>query len=323
MTREEMLLIPPTGTFFNEPACTNIDKLSADVVFIGIPYEYGKLTDDPSTGQKYAPNAIRDQVLRYSYVDYGGWETHTQGKSAVGRFNINTGEEELKGVTMADCGNIPIRPSEGEQNFDRITKVLREILNRDAFPVVVGGDHTIPFPVLRAFDRYNPLDIVHFDAHVDYYDEWGGSRINATTSIRRCSELAFVRNITHIGLTRVRKEPYEAILKRGNKIITADQFRQIGANKVIESIPQAESIYVTIDIDVLNSFAAPGTSVYSPDGLSYLELRDTLIGLPTRGKIVGFDLVEVCPPIDGGNNMTSCTAAELILTFLGSIFRKI
>ena len=319
MASGETLTLAPVGTFFNTPICTDIDELSADVAFIGIPYEFGKGLRNPS-GQKFAPKAIRDQKRFYLYPGGEAYPTEDTDKHACGRFNPNTGVEELKSVTMADCGDLDILPSEGERNFERMTKVVRKILVSGAFPVVIGGDHSITFPVVRAFDRYDPLDIVYFDAHPDFTDEQDGVRIYGGSSFIRCSELPFIRNITNIGLEWCpKKEAYDAALSYGCKIITAERFREIGVAEVLKNIPQADNIYISIDVDVLEPSVAPGTSVPTPGGLRYLELRQLLRGLPKRGKIVGFDLVEVDPMCDC-NNLTSRTAVELILDLLGAVF---
>jgi len=312
-------ILPVVGTFFNTPACNNINELSAQIGFLGVPYEFGTRIRHPSS-QKFAPQAIRDQRRFYYYTGQEEEPTYDEGRVAPGWFNPNTGVEELKGITMADCGDVNIVASEGERNFDRITETVRRILDREAFPVVVGGDHTITFPVVRAFDRYDTLDIVHFDAHIDFADVRDGAKIFAGSSIRRCVELPFVRKVTQIGLEWVRdKETYSEALKYGNNIITAEKFRQMGISKVLNSVPQAENMYVTIDIDVLASSVASGTTMPTPGGLSYLELRHFLTELPKRGRVVGFDLVEVNPSSDC-HNLTARIATELILYFLAAIF---
>ena len=319
MANEERLTIPIMGTFFNTPNCTNLDELSADVAFLGAPQELGKVLRNLS-GQRWAPQAIRDQRRYYYYTGREDDPKRPGSQLAVGRFNPDTGVEDLKGVTMADCGDVNILPTDGMANFDRITKVVKKILNRGAFPVVIGGDHATTFPVVRAFDKYQSLDIVQFDAHLDFSDEFEGVKIFEGSPIKRSSELPFVRNITQIGLELVRsKEPFLLAQEYGVKIITAEKFREIGVDEVVNSIPQAENIYITIDIDVLASSVAPGTGTPAIAGLTYLELKRALTGITKRGRVVGFDICEVDPFVDI-NNVTSRVSAELMLHLLAAIF---
>lgn len=308
---------PALVTLWGMPTCNNIDELSADIAFLGVPFDYGSELKCRA-GTRFAPKAIRETRSLYTYLDPIAGE-------ACGWFNADTGKEELKGITMADCGDVVIRPSEDERNFDRITKTVRRILGRGAVPLVVGGDHTVTFLVVRAFDRYDPLDIVHFDAHLDFVNERykGGAKIFNATPLRRSSELPFVCNITQIGsrcpLPPSSKEAYDAALRYGEKIITADRFRQMGVRAVVESIPQAKNIYVTLDIDVLDPSVAPGTSIPQPGGLTYLEVRDALVEVAKRGKVVGIDLVEVSPVFDC-SEVTSNLAVDLLLHFLAAAF---
>jgi len=316
MTNEVKDIVTSVKTLFGMPICNNIDELSADIALIGVPFDCGS-AQMARAGTRFTPKAIREARNIYSYTDFG------EAEAACGWFDSETGEAKLRGVTMADCGDVNILPADCERNFDRITRTARRILDRNAFPVVIGGDHTITFPVMRAFDRYDSLNIVHIDAHLDFEDEGNGVRIYNATPFRRCSELPFVHGITQIGLrgplTPSREESYNAALRYGEKIITTEEVRRVGVSKVIESIPQAENIYVSLDIDALDPSVAPGVSFPAPGGLSFLEVRDILIGAAGKGKIVGFDMV-CLSPINDCSEMTSRMAADLILYFLAAVF---
>jgi len=310
-------VLPGTITLWGMPICDNIDELSADIAFLGVPYDCGgELYCRSNT--KFAPKAMREARSIFTYRD------PVLGTSANGWFNFDTGEWLLRGVTMADCGNVNLRPDlNNERNFDRITATVRRVLDRGAVPMVIGGDHTTTFPVVRAFDRYDPLDIVHFDAHIDFMNQRGGSNMFNACPIRRCSELPFVQHITTIGircpLNPNTKEMYDSALKYGVKIITADMFRKMGVSQVVESVPQSKNLYVTFDIDVLDPSVAPGQSYPQPGGLTYLDMRDALIGVAKKGKVVGVDLVCISP-INDCSQMTTHAAAELLLNFLSAAF---
>jgi agmatinase len=158
---------------------------------------------------------------------------------------------------MADCGDVTILPADVEKNFDKIANSVRRILQKGAFPVIVGGDHSITFPAVKAFDRYNPLDVVHFDAHMDFTHELQGTFYSHGCPIRRCYELPFVRNIASIGIRTAAKKVYDEAVERGVKVITTDQVRQQGPRHVIEGLQPSGDIYVTFDVDGYGS--GPGT----------------------------------------------------------------
>ena len=175
--------------------------------------------------------------------------------------------------------------------------------------------------MVRAFDHLPALDIIHFDAHMDYAHDYQGHLYAHGSPIRRCAELPFVRNITSIGIRVAREEPYREAVKRGNRIITADGLRTLGPRGLVEQLPRAEAIYVTLDIDALDPTEAPGTGTAVPGGLGYLQVRDVLRMLPQVGPVVGMDLVEVAPVYDSADN-TSRLGAQLILDLLTAVFSR-
>jgi len=317
MRKEARDVLSGVKTLFDMPTCTNIDELSADIAFLGFPFDCGSRRWCRG-GTRWGPAAIRQAQSEYSYTDDG------RSEAACGWFNVDTGVEELKGVTMADCGDINILPTENEGNFERATRTVRRILDHSAFPVVIGGDHTIPFPLVRAFDKYDPLDIVYLDAHLDFEDETEeGVKVFNASAFRRCSELPFVHKITLIGLRAPlppsSKKAYDDALRYGEKIITANRFRQMGVSKVVERIPKAKNIYVSLDVDALDPSVAPGTTFQEPGGLSFPEVEQTLVGIASRGRVVGFDIACFYPAYDCSNT-TSRTLAALTLHFLGAVF---
>lgn len=198
---------------------------------------------------------------------------------------------------------------------------------KDTFPKslssAVGGDHSVTFPVVRAFETYQPLHVVHIDAHLDYNDSVEGVRLANGSPIRRVSELNFVGQIVQIGMRgiRGRKDAYDDSISRGNRIITMSDFRRMGMDEVLSQIPDKKNLYVTIDIDALDPSVAPGTTAPDFDGMTYREMRDVLVGIASRGSVVGFDLVEVNPFLDPVG-ITQSAAVTLILQFLGAIFDR-
>ena len=298
-------------SFFNAPLCTDLQELSADVAFLGVPFDQGTYN---RPGARFGPDGVRDVARIYPYTD--PWEK----KEAQGYFDLDAGGMELlKGVTFADCGDVTILPSDVERNFDKLTRAVKAIVERGAFPVIVGGDHSITYPVVRALERFQTLDVVHFDAHQDFTHELQGVLYAHGSPIRRISELPFVRNITSLGIRHARKQVYAEALERGVKTITTRQMRQMSSRQAVAQVPEAEHIYITLDIDVLDPTYAPGTGTPVIGGLSYEELREALLEVSHRGQVVGMDVVEVAPSYDV-SQVTAMVAARLILDLLSVLF---
>ena len=305
--------MPATGiaSFMRSPICEDLQRLDADVAVLGVPYDAGT---GNRPGARFGPREIR------SYSSYfGGWG----GGAARGYWDIDKQKRMMAGVRVVDCGDVDVAYYDIERNFKKITDTVGKVLDRDALPVLLGGDHSITFPLIRAFERFAPLDIVHIDAHMDWIDHVDGIRYGNGSNMRRCMELPFVREMTHIGIrdARSREGDDADAVAAGARIFTRRNVRDRGVAAVVEQIPSMEYIYVTIDIDGLDPSIAPGTSSPAIDGLLYHELREILEGVAAKGRVVGFDLTEVNPYLDL-HGMTCQVAVTVILEFLGAIFER-
>jgi agmatinase len=195
---------------------------------------------------------------------------------------------------------------------------VKKILAKRAFPIILGGDHSITFPVVRAYAI--PLTIVHIDAHLD---TWNGAKGNLDHAswVLRVAKLPTVKNITQLGMRGIANDPEAA----GNakllhtKIVTGEEIHRRGIAAAIEAIPQSENIYVTFDVDSMDPTLAPGTGTLEPGGLNFAEIDDLMHGIPTKGKLVGLDIVEVNPYRDPSGR-TAQTAIRLMVDLLGAAF---
>ena len=298
-------------SFFKAPLCLDLDELDADVSLIGVPFDQGTLG---RPGARFGPDAIRDAPRSYSYSDPYGSQA-----PAGGFFDVDANDELLRGITMADCGNITIVPSEVVQNFAKITEAVEKVVEKGSFPVVVGGDHAITFPVVRGLHKFGPLNIVHFDAHLDYTHDIQDALFTHASPIRRCRELDFVRHITSVGIRSARRKPYEESERDGSLIISKQRFRQLGPKGVVDLVPQAENLYITFDIDVMDPSQAPGTGTPETGGMFYEETKECIVELVRKSNLVGFDMVEVAPPYDT-SELTVQLASSLILDTLAARF---
>jgi agmatinase len=298
-------------SFYGAPVCSNLDELEADVAFLGVPFDLGS----PIRGARDGPDAIRETRV---YAYRGPMGTDRQSRPP-GYYDLDADRQRLEGVTMVDCGDVVILPSDVDRNFWRITRAVRAILARGPLLVAVGGDHAITPAVVRGFERFGQVDLVQFDAHHDYLDHVQGVRWTHGSPIRRVSEFPWVGHITQVGLrVNTTRDPIDASRARGNTIITTDQFLAVGPDAAMAQVPESDAMYVTFDIDVMDPSTCPGTGAPEPGGLTYHDMRAAFRTLARRGRIIGVDIVEVAPALDP-TGITSKTASRLIIDLLSAI----
>jgi agmatinase len=256
---------------------------------------------------------LREYSTRFAF--------HERGVRKGGYWDIESRKRYLENIRLVDCGDQDVLYLKVEETFSAVTESVGKILSSKAFPVILGGDHSITFPVVRAFQNYKPLHIVHLDAHLDYNDSIEGVLLANGNPIKRVSEFDFIGEIIQVGMRgiRAREDAYQDSSSRGNKIITITDFQHKGVDGTLRQIPNGGNLYVTIDIDVLDPSIAPGTSSPEFEGMTYKEIKELLAGIASRGKVVGFDLVEVNPFLDAAG-LTQSAAVMIILEFLGAIF---
>ncbi len=193
---------------------------------------------------------------------------------------------------------------------------------RKALPVVLGGDHSVNIPCIRAFDDQEPFHLVQIDAHLDFVNERHGVRHGHGNPMRRAAEKDYVKGLSQIGIRNVSstaKEGYVDARAMGSDIVSVRQFRKLGVEGMLDRIPEGERYYVTIDIDGFDPSIAPGTGTPSHGGFLYYEVLELLQGLSKRGTVIGMDLVEVAPDYDSSGS-TSFLAAQILLNFIGLYF---
>lgn len=304
--------LPFTGiaSFCKFPIHTDLATLNADVAVFGVPWDEGS---GFRPGARFGPRSIREYSTRFAFFE--------RGMQKGGYWHIETKKRYLEEIRFVDCGDQDVLYLKVEETFASITESVGKLLSANAFPVILGGDHSITFPVVRPFANYRPLHVIQLDAHLDYNDSIEGVLLANGNPIKRVSELAFVGDIIQIGMRgiRAREDAYDDSVSRGNSIITISDFRRMGVEEVLSQIPPGGNAYVTIDIDVLDPSIAPGTTSPCFDGMMYGEIKTLLRGIASRAKVVGFDLVEVNPSLDPVG-LTQSAAVMIILEFLGAIF---
>jgi agmatinase len=228
-------------------------------------------------------------------------------------------EYERRHSRIVDCGDADIIYTNFKMTLDSITRSVERILAAGMFPIVIGGDHAITFPVVRAYTER--LNVVHFDAHLDYRPFVHGVQWANGSPIRNVAQLKHCHHIVQVGIRSLRTSQSDVAdsRARGNDIVTIPEFRRRGLQTVVDRLPKNEPVYVSIDIDVLDLPLVPGCASSEVNGLTYDELRQTLFAIARSREVIGFDLVEVNPMLDVASDNTSLIAAQLIVEFLGRI----
>lgn len=283
--------------------------VEADFAILGVPYDIGI---GFLSGCRLGPRRIREISTHY-------------GRGAAGFYDPERDETFLAApCKIVDCGDADIVTGSIEESFAAIEKDVRAILRQGATPVIMGGDHSISVPVARALAEAGPVTVVQFDAHLDWTNGPGKQMYSNGCPMRRMSEMPHIAAMAQIGqrgLGSSKRSDFEEARAWGSKIITAREAIALGAQAVVDRIPQNDRYYVTIDIDGLDNGIAAGCGSPSPGGFTFIQLVDMLEALSKKGDIVCFDMVEVAPQYDHSETSTRI-AAMLMLYFMGFIDRE-
>lgn len=297
-------------TFAKAPACIDWDDIDADVAVLGAPNDMGTQW---RPGARFGPRGIREASTLFSFGHAGAYDFEDD-------VMYLTNEE----VRLVDVGDADIIHTDMVASNANIEFAVRKILEKGAMPVVLGGDHSIHAPVIKAFEGRGPIHILHVDAHLDFVDERHGVRYGHGNPLRRASEMEHIVGMTQLGIRNVsssNRDDYDDARKAGSQILSVRDVRRLGTEGVLATIPEGLAYYITIDIDGFDPSIAPGTGTPSHGGFLYYEVLEIIQALSKRskGNVIGMDLVEVAPVYDPMGT-TSILAAQLLLNSIGFIF---
>ncbi|MGC3937192.1 agmatinase [Roseobacter sp. EG26] len=299
------------STFGKRPYEPDWTAIKADVAVLGAPFDAGTQW---RAGARFGPRGVREASTLFSFGHAGAYD-HEDDATYL-----------PETVRIVDIGDADIVHTDTEKSHANIESGVRAILSAGALPVVIGGDHSINIPCIRAFSgpEYQGRDIhvLQIDAHLDFVDERHGVRHGHGNPMRRAAEQSYVSGLTQVGIRNVSstaREGYADARKMSSQIISVRQARNMGIEGLLRTLPEDADIYITIDIDAFCPSIAPGTGTPSHGGFLYYEVLELLQGVANAHKIVGIDLVEVAPDYDPTGS-TSILAAQILLNTLGFIF---
>ncbi|MFZ3228831.1 MAG: agmatinase [Pseudobdellovibrio sp.] len=285
-------------TFFRLPIADI--KEDFDVALFGIPYD-GGVSYRP--GARFAPTQIRDA-------------------SSLGRgFHMSRAMSLFEKLKVADIGDCPTVPIDQAQTYASIEKFTTEILNTNKKFIAIGGDHSTTLPVLRALKKkyQQPLNFIHFDAHLDTYPAAWGCEYHHGAFARHAVEEGLVnpQKMIQIGIRGplAGADDLDFITKHKIEVRTVDDIREKPLNDFLKTLPSFSGpTYISFDIDCLDPAFAPGTGTPVVGGLTTYETQRILRTLKIS-NLVGADIVEVSPPFDS-SQITSLAAVDVMFDLL-------
>lgn len=214
---------------------------------------------------------------------------------------------------MSDAGDVPL--SAGPRARDEIESAVAEVLAGGWRPLALGGDHSVTYPLIRAMSRsYPALTILHLDAHPDLYDEFEGDRFSHACPFARIMEEGLASRLVQVGIRTLNPQQRRQAQRYGVELIDMRSW-EAGVRPRVEG-----SVYLSVDLDVLDPAFAPGVSHREPGGLSVRDVLSILQQL--SGTLVGADVVEYNPRQDIGG-VTSVVAAKVVKEIAGRMLGEV
>lgn len=245
--------------------------------------------------------------------------------SSHDRYNFDLGQTVLPaGLRAFDLGDVVTDPATPEANRAEIARVTAAIVAAGAVPVQLGGDDSVPIPMLEALAARGPVNILQIDAHIDWRDEVEGTRWGLSSTMRRASEMAHVNQIIQVGARGVGsagQAEVDAARAYGARLFAAHEIHAAGMRAVIEAVPKGEPVVICFDCDALDPAVMPAVIAPTGAGLSHAQVLELLRGVAERAPIAAFDLVEFKPDADL-HGIGARTAAEILVTSMGLIARS-
>lgn len=274
---------------------------------LGFPWDGGASLGRP--GARYAPDEVRKA--------FGWFKNRIQDEQVYhveSRKNFN-----VKADQIVDYGNVDIIAYDEQQTLDNAYKSTKEIIDKGGFPFIIGGDHSVSWPPIKALHDScdGAVGIIHFDAHIDLLDEnHNQGKYSQSSEIRRALELERITpdHVVQIGLRGFNYPWYCDYLKDiGIRQYTAYEVHagdplQI-AKETMELLQDCEKIYLTFDIDVMDPAFVPGTGADEPFGLTPFQCMVMLNEM--YGKVDAFDIPEINPLYDT-HGITTAVAARIM-----------
>lgn len=308
---ESILGATASKTFLGLKVCHDFDMINASSVFIGAKgaTPYGNM----GPFCQNAPDAIRKAI---------GYMANN-----IDRYNFDIGGPIFpKGSKPAgDYGNLPFSETNFSENRSVIRATVAKALKAGAVPIVVGGDDSVPIPMLDALaDTGKYYTILQIDAHIDWRHSHMDEKLGLSSNMRRASEMAHIKKIIQIGARGIGSAHLDDVQDAqewGAEIIPADDVHLYGITQIIEHITPGANIIICFDVDGLDPSIVPGVLARSPGGLTYSQAIGLIKGAASKGTIAATNFTEFLPESDV-DGIGAMTVSRVIAATMGVIARQ-
>jgi agmatinase len=305
----------PDVTFLGVPAADLSQPSTyagADVIIIGAPYDGGT---SHRPGARFGPLAIRTT----DYLPFDGSRPH-----------LALGVDPLADLGVVDVGDVEMPGGEIEKSMARLEEAVEQSASSGAIPVVLGGDHTIAWPDVTGVARYvgwGRVSIIHFDAHADTANIQFGSLIGHGTPMRRLIESGAARGdrFLQVGLRGYWPDPatLQWMASQGMRSFEMTEVVTRGLDSCLSEAMEiatsdCDGVFLSVDVDVVDPGAAPGTGTPEPGGLTTRQLLDAVRRIGMEVPLAGMDVVEVSPPYDHAD-VTAFLGNRVVLEALSGV----
>lgn len=260
----------------------------SNIVLFGAPFDS---TTSYRPGTRFASAAIRNESF--------GIETYSPYL-----------DRDLLDMNVFDGGDLELPFGNPEKALRVIEEYTSEVMSDGKFPVMIGGEHLVTLGAVRAAAKqYSDLYIVHFDAHADLRDDYLGEKLSHATVMRRCHDIVGDNRIFQFGIRSGERE--EFAWAKGKVVINKYNFD--GLHETVHGLAD-KPVYLTIDLDVLDPSALPGTGTPEAGGVTFLQLREAIESI-AKCNIVGADMNELSPVYDqsGASTALACKLLRELL----------
>ena len=308
----------PDITFLGIDRCT-IDEPdtyeNADVVIVGAPFDGGTSW---RAGARFGPQAIR-------MTDYNPHDGS--------RPSLALRVDGLADMRVVDAGDVEMYSGDAARSCADLEVVIEKIAKTGAIPLVLGGDHTVTWPNVTGTARargWGRVSVIHFDAHADTGDIEFGSLVGHGQPMRRLIESGAVRGdrFLQVGLRGYWPGPetLDWMADQGMRSYEMTEIVHRGLNQCLTeafaiAMDDCDGVFLSVDIDVCDPGAAPGTGTPESGGLSARELLDAVRRIALELPVVGMDVVEVAPPYDHAD-ITAMLGNRVVLEAISGIARR-
>jgi agmatinase len=290
------------NTFLKAPYLEDVKKVGEyDVAIVGVPHDSGT-TYRPGT--RFGPQGIRKISALYT------------------PYNFELGVDLREQIKLCDVGDIFTIPANNEKSFDQISKGIAHIFKSGAFPIVLGGDHSIGFPTVRGVCRHlgdKKIGIIHFDRHVDTQETDLDERMHTCPWFHATNmKNAPAKNLVQLGIGgwQVPRQGVKVCRERATNILTVTDITEMGLDvaadfAIAKATDGTDCVWISFDIDCIDAGFVPGTGWPEPGGLLPREALYLLKKIVQNTTVCGIEIVEVSPPYDV-SDMTALMATRVI-----------